>query len=246
MAIRIGAALLLAAAGAMAADDLPKADTILDKYVEATGGKAAYQKVHSEITSGSMELTAMGIKGKMVSYTAEPDKSYTEVTMEGIGQFRDGSNGQVAWSINAMQGPRLKEGDEKAEALLRAKFNSDHDWRKIYDKAETVGVEQVDGKDCYKIVLTPKTGNPVTRYYDKESNLLVKMVAVLKGPMGEISTESMPGDYRKEGEILMPHKIIQKAASQQFTITIDSVQHNAEIPKEKFDVPPEIQALMKK
>ncbi|HEY1343039.1 MAG TPA: DUF620 domain-containing protein [Bryobacteraceae bacterium] len=241
----VSAALLLAAAGA-AADDLPKAETILDKYVEATGGKAAYAKVHSEMSSGTMELTAMGIKGKMVTYAAEPDKAYTEVTMEGLGKFQDGTNGEVAWSISAMQGPRIKEGDEKAEALRRAKFNSDVDWRKTYDKAETVAVEAVNGKDCYKVVLTPKTGAPVTRYYDKETNLMTKMVMTMKSPMGEISAESYPSDYRKEGEILMPHKVLQKAASQEFTFTVDSVQFNPDIPKEKFDLPGEIQALIKK
>jgi hypothetical protein len=95
-------------------------------------------------------------------------------------------------------------------------------------------------------VLTPKTGAPVTRYYDKETNLMTKMVMTMKSPMGEISAESYPSDYRKEGEILMPHKVLQKAASQEFTFTVDSVQFNPDIPKEKFDLPGEIQALIKK
>jgi hypothetical protein len=56
--IAFGTALLLAVALAHAADDLPKAETILDKYVEATGGKAAYEKHHTEISKGTMEIKA--------------------------------------------------------------------------------------------------------------------------------------------------------------------------------------------
>jgi hypothetical protein len=44
----------------------------------------------------------------------------------------------------------------------------------------------------------------------------------------------------------MPHKVTQSTAGQQIAITIDSVKYNAEIPKEKLEVPDEIKALIKK
>jgi len=56
-------AAFLAAGALAAADELPKTETILDKYIEATGGKAAYAKIHSEISTGTMEFAAMGLKG---------------------------------------------------------------------------------------------------------------------------------------------------------------------------------------
>ena len=58
--IAIGAAMALSVTLALAADELPKAETILDKYVEATGGKAAYQKHHSEISKGTLEAVGPG------------------------------------------------------------------------------------------------------------------------------------------------------------------------------------------
>jgi len=239
-------ALVVLATGArLAADDLPKAETILDKYIEVTGGKAAYEQNHSEVSTGSMELVGKGIKGTVSSFRQEPDKSYTEIDIQGIGKVREGSDGKVAWSLSAMQGPRVKDGDEKASALQAARFNAELHWRDTY-KAETTGIEQVDGKDCYKVQMTPKEGMPMTRFYDKESNLLVKMVMTVKNPMGEIPVESMVSDYRKEGAILMPHKVTQKAAGQEIAITIENVKYNAEIPKDKFDPPEEIKAMLKK
>src|SRR5438270_2865659 len=104
-----GETLLLASAGAclMAADELPKAETILDKYIEVSGGKAAYQKIHSEISSGSMQIA--GMKATATIYRAEPDKNYTEIELTGIGKIQQGSDGKVAWSNSAMQGPHIKE-----------------------------------------------------------------------------------------------------------------------------------------
>jgi hypothetical protein len=239
------AAIVLATGARLAADDLPKAEAILDKYIEATGGKAAYEKNHSEVSTGSMEFVGKGIKGSVSSFRMEPNMSYTEVDIQGIGKVREGSDGKIAWSLSAMQGPRLKDGDEKAGALQAARFNAELNWRDAY-KAETTGVEQVDGKDCYKVQMTPKEGMAQTRFYDKESSLLVKMVMTVKNPMGEIPVESYVGDYRKEGGLLVAHKVTQKAAGQEIAITIENVKFNAEIPKDKFVPPDEIKAMMTK
>jgi hypothetical protein len=243
----IGIALAMAAAPTVAAaDDLPKAETILDKYVEVTGGKAAYAKLHSETATGVMEFPAMGLKGKMVAYHADTDQSLVEITMEGVGKLVEGTNGEIAWATSAMQGPRVKDGDEKNEALLHAKFNSDLRWRELYSHAETAGIETIDGKACYKIVLTPKTGNPITKWFDKESGLLLKARVKANTPMGEIESDSTLSDYRKEGEILIAHKVVQHAAALEIGMTIESVKYNAEIPKDKFELPDEIKALLKK
>src|SRR5579863_1436984 len=128
--VTLGLAMVLASAGGRlrAADDLPKAETILDRAVEVTGGKDAYAKIHTEVTSGTMELS--GMKGSSLSYKAAPDKVYTEITLQGIGKMTDGSNGTVAWSNSAIQGPHVKEGEEKDHAMLLAQFDSTAGWRK--------------------------------------------------------------------------------------------------------------------
>ena len=238
--------LILCGASLLAADELPKAETILDKYVEATGGKAAYAKIHGDISTGTMTFVAMGLTGQLVSYSQAPDKRLIEITLEGLGKLSEGTNGEVAWSMNAMQGPRLKEGEEKATTLLQARYNSDAQWRDTYKTAETVAVESIDGKDAYKIVLTPKSGNPITKWYDKDSNLVVKIALTSKTPMGDIPIETFMTDYRKQGDILQPHKVTMKAAGQDLTMTIDKIEYNADIPKEKFDPPAEVRALMSK
>jgi hypothetical protein len=239
-----GLALACGAASALRADDLPKAETVLDKFIEVTGGKAAYQKVHSEIESGTMAIS--GITATHTTFKAEPDKVYTEIVIQGVGKIEEGSNGKVAWSNSAIQGPHVKEGEEKEFSLLMARFDADVNWRSVFPKVETVGTETVGGKDCYKVVLTPKSGKPMTRYFDKESGLLLKVLMTTTSAMGEVTVESTLEDYRKEGDLLRPHKIGNKAMGQQFSITIDKVQYNPEIPASKFDLPQEIQALLNK
>jgi len=243
--IAIGTAMVWSITMARAADELPKAETILDKYVEATGGKAAYQKHHSEISKGTLELSARGIKGAVTSYRAEPDKTLTEVDLAGLGKSREGSDGKVFWSLSSMAGPHVKDGPEKAQATFSAKFNAELNWRDVFKEAKTTGTDTVDGKECYKVQLTPPEGPPITQCYDKQSSLMVKMTMTAQTAMGDQTVDSFASDYRKEGEVLVPHKIKQSVAGQEMVIHIDSVTFNAEIPADKFALPDEIRALVK-
>jgi hypothetical protein len=230
----------------LTADDLPKGEIIITRFVEATGGKAAYQKIHNAVSTGTFEVPAQGIKGTMSIYQATPDKSYLTVDIAGIGKMEEGADGTVAWALSAMQGPRIKEGDEKAMALRSAGFNRELNWSKFYKTAETVGTEDVNGKTCYKVVETPLEGKPETTFYDKDSGLLVKMSTQLASPMGELPIETEILDYRKEGGILTPHRLKQSAGPMQILTTIDIVKFNIEVPKDRFDLPPEVKALVAK
>ena len=230
----------------LAPEELPKGEAILARYVEATGGRAAYQRVHGSISKGTMTLTAQNVKGTMTIYESEPAKQVTIVEFPGIGRMEEGTDGAYAWSNSALEGARLKEGEEKA--LVMRSANSDAkflDWKKLFKSLETVSVEEVDGKTCYKVLLTPLTGKPETEYYEKTTGLLVKQMATVIMPMGEVPVSLSIGDYRKEGELLMPHLLKQSVAGQHITIQVESVEFNPAFPPKRFDLPTEVRALLK-
>jgi len=225
---------------------LPPADTVLNRYVEVTGGRAALEKRHNEVQHGTIELAALGLKGKVTVYEAEPDKNRVSAEIDGVGKIESGSNGDVAWENSAVQGPRVKQGQERTDALRDAAFNAVLSWRKLYSKAETTGAETTETHDCYKVVLTPKDGNPTTEFFDKKSGLLIKTAVKRTTAMGEITAEIVYDDYKKDGDLLAPHKIIQRAAGQEFQIVVESTEFNTNLPKDAFDPPAEVQALLKK
>ena len=226
-----------------AADPLPKGETILDKYIEVTGGKAAYEKKRSEISSAVMEFVGKGVKANMTTYHAEPNKSYSVVEIEGIGKIEEGSDGSVVWERSALKGPRVKTGEERAVTLRAASIHHDSRWRDFFVKVECTGVEPIDGHVCYRVVLTPKDGQPETRYYDKKSFLLVRTNIIMKNDMGEIPAEIMVSDYRTVDGVMVPFLVKQKVIGQEFTITLQSVKTNVEIPKDRFAVPDDVKAL---
>lgn len=229
-----------------AQDALPSADSVLNHFIEATGGRAALEKRHNQVEHGTVEISAMGIKGTLTIYEAEPNKNRSIIDLGGIGKIESGSNGDVAWENNPLQGPRIKQGVERADSLRDATFNAPLLAQKLYSKIETTGTETVNGHDCYRVVLTPKEGNPTTEYYDKKSGFLIKVSATRSTSVGDVTAETTFDDYRKEGDVISPHKLTQHAAQADIQITVERTEANVELPKDIFELPAEIQELLKK
>ncbi len=71
-------------------EPLPKAETILDRYVEVTGGKAAYDKRTNEVATGTLEFKAQGLKGSVTRYSAVPAEEYLVMEIDGVGKIESG------------------------------------------------------------------------------------------------------------------------------------------------------------
>jgi hypothetical protein len=234
-----------AQAPAPATAPLPPAKQILDRNVEVTGGRAAYEKAKHRTLTGTFELKGMGMKGSLLLQQSAPDKMRTQIDVPGIGTIVKGTDGVSAWEVSAVTGARLLEGTEKSEALLEAAFDADLHPERTYAKMETVRVEGVDGKPAYVVELTPRSGGaPRLSYYDKESGRLVKFTATAATAMGEVRAESRVEDYRPEGGLLVPHRVTLAAMGMEQVLTFDTFAADP-VPAAVYAMPPEVKALQK-
>ncbi len=226
---------------------LPKAEEILDKHLEAMGGRAAHKKLRNRVTKGTFTVPGMISKAKMTTYAAAPQKQYVLIEADMIGKIESGTDGETVWEVNTMMGPQVKKDDERAFGLREAMFHGILDWKKVYKSAECLAVEEIDAEPCYKVVMTPKEGKPETLYYAKKTHLLVKMEFELETAMGTMSVVATPSDYKRVDGILIPHKINQEIIGlQKVEIVVESVEHNTEIPADRFKVPAAVQELVDK
>jgi hypothetical protein len=233
--------------GVAACAELPSAEAVFNKYIEATGGLDAHKKVMSMSSKGTFEIAGQGIKGTMTIVTARPDKVSTVMDLPGIGQIRSAAADGVAWQSSAIQGPRILEGAEKDQIMRKARMDSMIDWKTTYGDVKVEGEEMVDGKACWRLkAMPPNAKQGETLWFEKDSGLMVKTTATLISPMGEIPVESGFADYRAVGGLKVPFKLTQKMGPQAIQTTMEEIKVNAEVPATQFDAPPEIQALMKK
>lgn len=240
-------ALVLMSAGLLAAAELPTAEAVLNRYVEATGGAEAYRSIKTQTARGSLEFKAMGLKATIRTYAALPNNGLTVLELPGMGEIRSGVRDGVAWELSPMQGPRLLEGIEKENSMRMTRLDAPIRWKELYKEVKVEAEEEAEGKRCFRLVAVPVSGGKLeTSWYDAETGLLVKSQMVLESPMGEILMETRVTDYRQAGPFRVPYKLTQKAGPQEFETTMEEVQWNVDLPANQFDVPADIAALIKK
>jgi zinc protease len=226
--------------------DLPTAETVLNQYIEATGGKDAYKKITSRVLTGTVELTGANIMGPIKLTQAVPNKLLLVMTLGPIGETKQGTDGKDAWEVSAVTGERDMSGEEKEAFIRDASFYKELDWKELYAKVECVGTEDVEGKPAYKVVLSPKSGKPTTQYYDKTNHLVVKQTSTTNSPMGEISVDVYPSDYRSVDGILIPFTVTQKVLTQQIVMKMKEIKQNVEAPADLGRRPAPADAPVKK
>jgi hypothetical protein len=226
------------------AEGLPKGEEVLDRYAEALGPKAAHEKVKNRLVKATVSMPKMGFEGSMTLYQAKPAKMYSLVEIAGIGKAEQGFDGEVAWEKSQMMGVRILVGDERAETIVMAMPDADLNWRKLYKEAVTVGIEEVDGKPAYKVVVTRNEGTRKTIWYDKESGLMVKTAFRMKSRLGEIPMTARLLDYREVDGLKIPFKTDGEMMSMQQIMTFTSVEHNVKLPDDLFVLPEDVAAVV--
>jgi hypothetical protein len=238
-------ALVLLATRTLSAQALPNASSVLDRFVQVTGGRDAYESHRSEVLTGTIEFPAQGLKGKLTRYLAQ-NQEYSLMEVEAIGTIEAGITQGVAWEKSVILGPRIKQGEEKDQAIREAAFNAPLRWRELFASATTIGTAAINGVECDEILLMPATGQPEHQFYSRKTGLLVRTTTVAASQMGDVEIQVDLTDYKSFGGVLMPTRSQQRAGSQELTITVDNVRVNQPIVEGRFDLPADVAALLPK
>jgi hypothetical protein len=232
--------LCLALALPASAGDLPSPEELFAKHTAAIGGDAI-DKVENMAVEFTFSMPAMGLETTGQSYMERPDKTYSMISLSAMGSpdFRSGTNNGIAWQDNPQMGLRVLEGNEKRMALRGASLDSFAGWSDLWDKAETVAEETVGEAACYKVVLTPADGEPLSVWFDKETGLRAQEELPIP-EMGSSVVTSF-SDYRDVAGTKVPHHIEQEGMMP-FSIDYTSVRLNVDdIPEGTFEVPESLQ-----
>jgi hypothetical protein len=229
------------AAPLRAADSVPTVDSIVEKFVAASGGKAALEKVTSRVIKGSLEAAGMPAATNWEMYAKAPNKQFSQAELTGMGTFTDGFDGAVAWAKNPFDGLRLKEGEELGKVKRDADFHRELNLKTLYPGLAFKGAEKLDGEEVHVLESKP-SGSSLERFsFSVKSGLLVRQESEFTGPQGKISADIRSEDYRAVDGVNYPHalKIKMNAGGQEFefSLKIIELRHNVPIEDAKFAKP---------
>ena len=236
-----GATAALAAAPARA-QELPAARQILDAYINAIGGTDAIARAQHRHLVGEMSVPAAGMTMTMEIWQARPNKMVMSMEVPGMGEMKSGYDGEVAWSLNPMQGPRILEGVELEQTLRQADFDANLRFEHLFPTLETVERTEVGGRPCYRVRMVAANGDEAFGCFDTETRLLVGMTSRTESEQGVIESTITFSDYRDFGGIKMPARTTISAMGQEMVMSVKEMDTNP-LPASTFALPAEVQAL---
>ncbi|MFY9558512.1 MAG: hypothetical protein WAV47_27760, partial [Blastocatellia bacterium] len=197
---------------------LPSVDQILDKYVQAVGGKAAIEKQTSRVSKGSFEIPAFGASGTAEIFEKAPNKSVAIINIPGFGVVQEGFDGKTAWSQEPQSGLREKSGPELAAAKIDGEFHKPTKMKQLYPKMVVKGKDKIGEREVYVVEATPVGSTMETFYFDTQSGLILRQDAEREGPQGKQAIQSFLEDYKEVDGVKLPFTIRQVTPA--FTLSI--------------------------
>jgi outer membrane lipoprotein-sorting protein len=228
--------LLLAASILTLASWAQSADEIIAKHIEAIGGADNWKKVNSIRQEATLSVQGMDIpvivtlvhnKGSKQEFTVMGMTGYTIITNEG------------GWSFNPMMGQSkpepmtsddLKYGKDQLDA--QGEFLN---YKEKGHSVESLGKEDIDGTECFKIKLTRKSGTESVFFIDPKTYYPIRISSKVVANGQEVESIVNLSNYQKLPEgIVVPFTM--ENSQMPAPITMTKIVINAPIDESIFKV----------
>jgi zinc protease len=198
------------------------AANVVDKYVDAIGGKDKVMAVKSVMMVAN--ATIQGTPLVMTQKMAAPNKSSLVVTVMGNAMQRVIFNGTSGYQ--EMQGRKM---DMQAAQIEEAKASAQPFVDMAYKTGTLDRIEPVDGINYYVI----KSGTTEV-FYDVKTGLKAKEVKTVKTPRGDIKVPTMFSNYKAVNGIMFPHSVGTKSGPMDLKFEVSQIKINEGVSDEDF------------
>lgn len=217
------------------------ADEIIEKHLQAMGGKDKLKAVQSERISGKMVM-GQGMEAPFTMEMARPNKMRMEFTLQGMTGVQ-AFDGKTGWSVMPFMGKTEPEAMPE-EDVKRMEEQADIDgllldYKEKGRQVEYVGKEDLEGTPVHKLKVTQKNGDVVYVYIDAEQFLQLKQAGKTKIRGQEVESETIFGDFKTVEGLVFPHSIEQKAQGMPsgMVMTISKIEVNPGLADSRFAMP---------
>lgn len=221
------------------------AKEIFNRYIDACGGKAAFDKIKNRLTTSITENQETKEKTEITYYQAKPVKLYAVYTSAAIGKLITGTDGKTVWEIGSLNGAKIKQGTEKEVLLRECIMDKYVNWQKIFRKVEADTDANANDKFYNIVTGTIEGGQTQKLFFDKKSHYLVKIDMSFDTGDKKMPVEVFIGDYKKTDAVMLPYRTQVHFANTLKITTISKIINNTKLKKNQFDLPAEIKKLKK-
>jgi hypothetical protein len=209
----------------------PTAQQLIDRYVQASGGASAIDKVSSRVMKGTIDFGGRSLPIDIYSKNPEKRISYTHMSE---GDSVTAFNGQEGWLGSPGRPVREMQGSDLDAAAIDADLHLATHLEKMFSKMQVRGGEKIDDKQAYEVLGQREGKTPIWLYFDQQSGLLLRLVRFGDTALGWLPTEIDYADYREVNGVTVPYRWTLARPSGKFTIQISELTQNVPVDDAKF------------
>lgn len=216
-------------------------DEIVNKHIEAVGGKDKLGAMKSLYIEADMEV--MGNQASSTTSVLYGKGSKSEIDFGGQKIINCVTVDKGGWTINPMAGQVTAEPmpEEQANAGKSQLYpgGSLYDYATKGNKVELAGQEDVNGVKAWKLKVTTKEGGNLVHYIDPNTYYILKTVTKLTTGGQEIEQGITFSDYKKTdyGFVAPYSSAIELPQGMTLNVTVRKIEVNKEIDPKIFDKP---------
>jgi len=209
-------------------------DAVLDRYVQALGGREAIQKTTSRSSKGTL-VAPNGIKVPFQTLAAPPNK--TLIILETpAGVYKEGFNGSIGWvknqnGVNEMSPTALELTKQHSDFYRNIKL------KEQYTSIRLAGKTTIDSRPVYEVVGQTPSGMSETLYFDSATGLMVRWLIQVRSPFGPVPQALDFDDYRDAGGIKMPFLVKRRQSGVTAFQQYEEVHQNVPVDPAQFERP---------
>ena len=212
------------------------AQQVLDRVAQAMGVANA-AKIRTVQVTGTVSYPAQGLQGRFEAYYKSPNKFFTKITLQGVGEILQGYDGKIGWEKNPMTGLRELQGTELAQMRWSAETGASNDLRKALRNPKLAGRERVGNREAFVITAQTTAGTPIKVYIDTQRYLPLRMDMEAATPQGKLNIATFLEDYRRVDGIMYPFTTRQSTAGIEAVVKTERIRHNVPIDDAIFRKP---------
>lgn len=215
-----------------------------DKFIEAVGGREVLEKFSNRKMSSKVKIADAGLEADLNVFVDSQGHFLESMVITGYGDFQQGLHGDVAWSLDPINGPRLLTGKEKDQLIRSGRLQPALWLARDHQSAEKAGEETVNDVPCTIYDLKTKTGSIHKYWISNEDGLARKVAMTLESPMGKIPVQIWMTDYKALDGIMYPYQMKMKQGVQNMEVQVMTVEHDGEVDPAVLKLPEPVQKLV--
>lgn len=172
----------------------PTVDALIDRCIEAAGGRAALDAVRTVSLSGTVEFHDQGVTAQFVKVSREPDHYVIQIQIPGLGLMRNGFDGNQGWNTGPL-GLQFMTHEQVEEARFEARLKATS-LKTLYRRFGEPTRRTIEGKDFWAVTAERPNGRSDTIYFDVDTGLVSRMDGMVETDEGRQPGTAVFSDFR--------------------------------------------------